>query len=53
MACSPIISWQVDGEKVEAVTDFISLSSKITMNSDCSHETKMPAPWKEMYDKPR
>ena len=53
MACSPISSWQVDGAKVEAVTDFIFLSSKITMDSDCSHEIKMPAPWKETYDKPR
>ena len=53
MPCSPITSWQVDGEKVEAVIDFISLSSKITMDSDCSHETKMHAPWKETYDKPR
>ena len=53
VASGPITSWQVDGEKVEAVTDFISLSSKITMDSDCSHETKMHAPWKETYDKPR
>ena len=38
MASSPIISWQIEGEKVEAVTDFIFLGSKITLDSDCSHE---------------
>ena len=40
MASSPIVSWQIDGEKVEAVTDFIFLGSKITVDSDCSHEIK-------------
>ena len=40
MASSPIISWQVEGEKVEAVRDFIFMGSKITANGDCSHETK-------------
>ena len=40
MASSPIISWQTDGEKVETVTDFIFLGSKITVDSDCSHEIK-------------
>ena len=40
MASSPITSWQVDGEKVEAVTDFIFLGSKITVDGDCSHEIK-------------
>ena len=40
MASSPITSWQVDGEKVERVIDFIFLVSKITENSDCSHEIK-------------
>ena len=39
-AFSPIISWQIDGEKMVAVTDFIFLSSKITADSDCSHEIK-------------
>ena len=38
MASSPITSWQIEGEKVEAVTDFIFLGSKITVDSDCSHE---------------
>ena len=37
MASGPITSWQTEGEKVEAVTDFISLGSKITVDGDCSH----------------
>ena len=40
MASSPTTSWQIDGEKVEAVTDFIFLGCKITANGDCSHEIK-------------
>ena len=40
MTPSPITSWQIEGEKVEAVTDFIFLGSKITADSDCSHEIK-------------
>ena len=40
MASSPITSWQLDGEKGEAVTDFIFLGSKITADGDCSHEIK-------------
>ena len=40
MASGPIISWQIEGENVEAVTDFIFLGSKITVNSDCNHEIK-------------
>ena len=36
MACSPIISWKIDGGKVEAVTDFIFFGSKVTADSDCS-----------------
>ena len=40
MACTFITSLQIDGEKVEAVTDFIFLDSKITVNGDCSHEIK-------------
>ena len=40
MAFSPITSWQIDGEKVETVTDFIFLGSKITMDCDYSHENK-------------
>ena len=41
MASSPIISWQIEGEKVEAVTGFIFLGSKITGDGDCSHEIKI------------
>ena len=40
MASGPITSWQIDGEKVEAVTDFTFLGSKITADGDCSHEIK-------------
>ena len=40
MASSPITSWQIDGETMETVTDFIFFSSKITVGSDCSHEIK-------------
>ena len=40
MASSPIASWQIDGETLETVTDFISLGSKITADGDCSHEIK-------------
>ena len=40
MASSPIISWQIDGENVETVIDFIFLGSKITVNGDCSHKVK-------------
>ena len=41
MASSPIISWQLDGETVETVADFIFLGSKITADGDCSHEIKI------------
>ena len=44
MASGLPTSWQIEGIKVEAVTDFIFFSSKITVDSDCSHEVKMPAP---------
>ena len=40
MASGPITSWQIEGEKVEAVPDFLFLGSKITGDSDCSHEIK-------------
>ena len=40
MASSPITSWQIDGETMETVTDFIFLGSKITADGDCSHELK-------------
>ena len=40
MACGPIISWEIDGERVETVSDFIFWGSKITADDDCSHEIK-------------
>ena len=52
MASSPITSWQIDGETMETVRDFIFLGSKITADSDCSHEIKTLAPWKKSYDQP-
>ena len=54
MASRPITSWQIDGDTMETVTDFIFLSSKITADGDYSHKIKMMlAPWKKSYDKPR
>ena len=53
MASGPITSWQIDGETMETVTDFILGGSKITADGDCSHEIKTPAPWKKSYDQPR
>ena len=53
MASSPITSWQIDGETVETVADFILGGSKITADADCSHEIKILAPGKKSYDKPR
>ena len=52
MAFSPITSWQIEREKAETVTDFIFLGSKITTDSDCSHEIKTPAPWKKAMTNP-
>ena len=40
LVLDPIISWQIDGEKMKTVTDFIFLGSKITLDVDCSHEIK-------------
>ena len=55
MASVPITSWQIDGETVERVADFIFWGSKITADGDCSHEIKrhLLTPWKESYDQPR
>ena len=53
MASGPITSRQTDEEKVETVTDFIFLGSKITIDGDCSYEIKTLTPWKESYDRPR
>ena len=52
-ASGPITSWQVDGETVKTVADFILGGSKITADGDCTYEIKMLAPWKKRYDKPR
>ena len=53
MVYSPITSWQIDGETMETVIDFIFLGSKITVNGDCSHEIKKTvASWQERDDKP-
>ena len=53
MASGPITSWQIDGETMEIVTDFIFLGSRITVGGECSHEIKTFAPWKKSYDQPR
>ena len=53
MASGLITSWQIDGEKMETVTDFVFLSSKIILDGDCSHEIKTLVPWKKSCDKPR
>ena len=53
MASGPITSWQIDGQTVETVSDFILWGSKITANGDHSHEIKTLAPWKKNYDQPR
>ena len=54
MASGPITSWQIEGETVETVTDFIFLGSKITADGDCSPEIKRTfSPWKKSYDQPR
>ena len=53
MTSGPITSWEIDGETLETVSDFIFLGSKITADGDCSHEIKMLTPWKESYDQPR
>ena len=52
MATDPITLWQIEGEKVEAVTDFSFLGPQITADCDYSHEIQTLAPWKERHDKP-
>ena len=47
MASSPITSWQIDGKRMETVSDFIFLGSKITADGDCSHEIKDACSFKE------
>ena len=53
MASGPITSWEIEGETVETVADFIFLGSKITADGDYSHEIKALTPWKESYEQPR
>ena len=53
MASSPITSWQIGGETVETVTDFIFVGSKNTADGDCSHEIKRSCSLEEKLDKPR
>ena len=54
MASSPITSWEISGETMETVTDFIFLGSKITADGDCSYEIKRHLlPWKKNYNQPR
>ena len=53
MASGPITSWEIDGETVETVSDFIFWGSKITAGGDCSHEIKMLTLWKKSYDQHR
>ena len=54
MASGPITLWQIEGETVERVADFIFGCSKVTADGDCSHEIReMLTPWKETYDQLR
>ena len=53
MASVPMTSWQIDGETMETVTDFILGCSKITADGDCSQEIKRFTLWKDSYDQPR
>ena len=61
MASGPITSWEIDGETMETVADFIFLGSTVTANGDCNHgiktcllkKKKILAPWKKSCDKPR
>ena len=53
MASGLITSWQIDGETMETMTDFIFLGFRITADGYCSHEIKTLAPWKKSYDQPR
>ena len=53
VASSPITSWQIDGETMETVTDFIFLGSRITADCDCSHEIKRYLLLRRKADKPR
>ena len=50
MASGPITSWEINGETVEALSDFILGGPRITVYGDCSHEIKTLASWKKSYD---
>ena len=52
MSFCPFLSWQIDAETMETVTDLISLGSKITADGDCGHKIKL-APWKKSHDQLR
>ena len=53
MASNPITSWQIYGETMEILTDFIFLGSKVTSDGDCSHEIKDTCSLEKGYEKPR
>ena len=53
MASGPITSWEIDGETVETVSDFISLGSRITADGDCGHEIKRRLLLGKSYDQPK
>ena len=54
MTSGPITSWQIDGETVETLADFIFGGSRITADGDCSHEIKKTlTPWEKSYEQPR
>ena len=53
MASGPTTSWEIDGETVETVSDFICWGSKITADGECSHEIKRRFSLEESYDQPR
>ena len=53
MASGPMTSWEIDGETMETVSDFILGGSKITADGDYSHKIETLAPWKKNYEKPR
>ena len=53
MASCPITLWQINGETVETVADFIFWGSKLTAGGDCNHEIKTVTPWQESYHQPR
>ena len=52
-ASDPITSWQIDGETMETVRNFIFLGSKTSHDGDCSHDIMTLASWKKSYDQPR